>query len=103
MPGRAGWKEGGRLPAETRAYVGGITKTLKSATCAKAAWNWSSSPAPTAPALKIDPAQVTAVRAAAAGRIWRRRQGGADPPQHKQQAVRENVTIALSAIRATGG
>ncbi len=57
-PGRV--EEGGRLPAETRAYVGGITKTLKSA---KSGLELVKLTRPDGARLKIDPVAVTAVRA----------------------------------------
>ncbi len=67
-PGRV--EKGGKLPAETRAYVSGIAKTLG---CAMV---WAMVPArldlvsltrPNGAALKIDASKVTAIRAALPG------------------------------------
>jgi hypothetical protein len=97
-PGRV--EQGGRLPAETRAYVGGITKTIKQASNAP---DMVKLTRPNGAALKIDPAQVTAVRAPLPGEYNPDVQAVLTLNHKKQQAVRENVTIATSAIRATGG
>jgi soluble lytic murein transglycosylase-like protein len=97
-PGRVA--EGGRLPAETRAYVGGITKTLKSA---KSGLELVKLTRPDGAKLKIDPVAVTAVRAPLPGEYGASVKAVLTLHNSKQQAVRENVTIALSAIRATGG
>jgi hypothetical protein len=53
--------------------------------------------------VKIDPAQVTAVRAPLPGEYGSSVKAVLTLNHKKQQAVRENVTIATSAIRATGG
>lgn len=97
-PGRV--EHGGRLPAETRAYVGGITKTLKSA---KNSLDLVKLTRPDGATMKIDAGQVTAVRAPLPGEYNASVQAVLTINHHKRQAVRENVTIARAAIRATGG
>jgi hypothetical protein len=97
-PGRV--EHGGRLPAETRAYVGGITKTLKSA---KSSLDLVKLTRPDGAAMKIDAGQVTAVRAPLPGEYNTSVQAVLTLNHHKRQAVRENVTVARAAIRATGG
>lgn len=96
-PGRV--ERGGKLPAETRAYVGGITKTLK----ASSNLDVVKLTRPDGGAVKIDPAQVTAVRAPLPGEYRPTVKAVLTLNHKKQQAVRENVTIATSVIRATGG
>jgi soluble lytic murein transglycosylase-like protein len=97
-PGRV--EHGGKLPAETRAYVGGITKTLKSA---KSSLDLVKLTRPDGATMKIDADQVTAVRAPLPGEYNGSVQAVLTINHHKRQAVRENVTIARAAIRATGG
>ena len=97
-PGRV--EHGGRLPAETRAYVGGITKTLKSA---KSSLDLVKLTRPDGATMKIDAGQVTAVRAPLPGEYNSSVQAVLTLNHHKRQAVRENVTVARAAIRATGG
>jgi len=91
---------GATLPAETRAYVGGITKTLKSA---RNSLDLVRLTRPDGATMKIDAAQVTAVRAPLPGEYNSSVQAVLTINHHKRQAVRENVTIARAAIRATGG
>jgi hypothetical protein len=96
-PGRV--ERGGRLPAETRAYVGGITKALRTRT---ASLDLVKLTRPNGAAVTIDPGKITGIRPALPGEyapsvktvvtIGRRQQG-----------IRENVTVAINAIRATGG
>jgi hypothetical protein len=97
-PGRV--EHGGRLPAETRAYVGGITKTLKSA---KSSLDLVKLTRPDGATMKVDAGQVTAVRAPLPGEYNSSVQAVLTLNHHKRQAVRENVTVARAAIRATGG
>jgi soluble lytic murein transglycosylase-like protein len=97
-PGRV--EHGGRLPAETRAYVGGITKTLKSQ---QGGMSKVKLTRPDGVALKVDPFTVTDVRAPMPGEYGASVQAVLTLNHHKQQAVRENVTVARAAIRATGG
>jgi len=97
-PGRV--EHGGRLPAETRAYVGGITKTLKSA---KSSLELVKLTRPDGAKVKINPVDVTAIRAPQPGEYKPSVQAVLVLNHQKQQAVRENVTVARAAIRATGG
>jgi len=97
-PGRV--EHGGKLPAETRAYVGGITKTLKSA---QGGMSKVKLTRPDGAALKVDPFAVTEVRAPLPGEYGASVKAVLTLNHHKRQAVRENVTIARSAIRASGG
>jgi hypothetical protein len=91
---------GASLPAQTRAYVGGITRVL-------------GTPAPAAPILvtftrpdgrtvRIDAAKVTAVNVPSPGEYGGAVQTVVSMGAHKQ-AIRENLEIARSAIRAVGG
>ncbi len=95
-PGRV--EQGGRLPAETRAYVGRITKTLKAAKMDRVKLT-----RPDGATLKVDPFAVTDVRAPLPGEYGASVNAVLTLDHHKHQAVRENVTIARSAIRASGG
>jgi soluble lytic murein transglycosylase-like protein len=97
-PGRVA--QGRSLPAETRAYVGGITKTLKSS---KSGLELVKLTRPDGVKLKIDPAEVTAIRAPLPGEYKPSVKAVLTLNHQKQQAVRENVTIARAAIRAIGG
>lgn len=97
-PGRV--EKGGRLPAETRAYVGGITRTLKGVRPADQ--EMVNLTRPDGATVKIDAGKVTAVRKPIPGEYA--------PSVHavialgrKHQAVRETVVLASAAIRATGG
>lgn len=96
-PGRVA--QGGSLPAETRAYVGVITKSLKSAK--------GSDPVkltrPDGGKLKIDAAQVTDIRAPLPGEYKASVKAVLTINHRKRQAVRENVAVARAAIRASGG
>jgi len=96
-PGRV--EKGGRLPAETRAYVGGITQTLK--TARPADQQMVNLTRPDGATVKIAADKVTAVRQPVPGEYA--------PSVHaviamgpKHQAVRETVALATAAIRATG-
>jgi hypothetical protein len=96
-PGRV--EQGGRLPAETRAYISGIAVTLRVAKGGDDMLNFTR---PDGQTVKVDPARVAAIRAPLPGEyapgvkavltVGRRR-----------QAVREDVRVATAAIRATGG
>ena len=96
-PGRV--ERGGRLPAETRAYVGGITKTLQSRT---AAADLVKLTRPNGAAVKIDPGKITGIRAALPGE-YAASVKAVVTIGRRQQGVRENVSVAINAIRATGG
>lgn len=96
-PGRV--ERGGRLPAETRAYVGGITRTLHSRT---AAADLVKLTRPNGAAVKIDPGKITGIRAALPGE-YAASVKTVVTIGRRQQGVRENVSVAINAIRATGG
>jgi hypothetical protein len=97
-PGRV--EHGGRLPAETRAYVGGITKSLNGKT-AKNGLELVKLTRPDGAALKIDPGQVTAIRAALPGEYDWTVKSVLTLGKHGQQGIREDVQVAAAAIRAT--
>ena len=96
-PGRVA--EGGSLPAETRAYVGGITKTLKTG----GGLEQVKLTRPDGGKVKIDAVAVTDIRAPLPGEYKTSVKAVLTLNHHKQQAVRENVTIARAAVRASGG
>ena len=96
-PGRV--ERGGRLPAETRAYVGGITRTLHSRT---AAADLVKLTRPNGAAVKIDPGKITGIRAALPGE-YAASVKTVVTIGRRQQGVLENVSVAINAIRATGG
>jgi hypothetical protein len=89
------------LPAETRAYVGGITKSLKGKT-AKNGPKLVKLTRPDGAAVKIDPVQVTAIRAALPGEYDWSVKAVLTLGKHKQQGIREDAQVAAAAIRATG-
>lgn len=94
-------KEGASLPAETRAYVGGITKNLKLLT-------GTSGPElikltrPDGSKVKIDPSQVTAIRAARPGEYAPHVKSVIMMGKNKKQGIRENVQFATKTLWATG-
>ena len=88
------------LPAETRAYVGGITKTLKVASNDQDLVKLTR---PDGAAVKIDPAKVTAIRAAVPGEYAPSVKAVITLGKHKQQGIREDVRVATAAIRSSGG
>lgn len=96
-PGRV--ERGGKLPAETRAYVGGITKTLRSRTAAADLVRLTR---PNGASVNIDVTEVTGIRAALPGE-YPRSVKAVVTIAGRHQAVRENVSVAINAIRATGG
>jgi len=97
-------EKGVRLPAETRAYVGSIAKSLKLQTGktgfnpAKA--NFVSLTQPDGVAVKIDPSQVTGIRAALPGEYDWTVKTVLTLGKHQQRAVREDVAAATAAIQA---
>jgi hypothetical protein len=96
-PGRV--EQGGKLPAETRAYVGGITKSLKVASTADVV----KLTRPDGAAVKIDVAKVTAVRAAQPGEYAPAVKAVLILGKHKRQGIQEDVHVATAAIRSVGG
>jgi hypothetical protein len=94
-------QKGAGLPAETRAYIGSIAKTLKiqtgngGATLVKLT-------RPDGVTVTIDPGQVTGIRAAQPGEYDWSVKSVVTLGKHKQQAIREDTQVAAAAIRATG-
>jgi hypothetical protein len=103
-PGRV--EQGGSLPAETRAYVGAVTKTLgatkpeKGVETAKSGVEMVKLTRPDGVPVKINPAAVTEVRAPLPGEYDWSVKAVVTLHHNKQQAVRENVTVARAAIEA---
>jgi soluble lytic murein transglycosylase-like protein len=100
-PGRV--EKGGKLPAETRAYVGSITKALGlRADKGPSRLDLVTLTRPNGAVLKIEASKVTAIRAVLPGEY-------ADGVKSvvtigsRHQAVQEDVIVATAAIRATGG
>jgi hypothetical protein len=93
--------KGASLPAETRAYVGGIAKTLK-LQVGPSKPNLVSLTQPDGASVKIDPGQITGIRAALPGEYDWSVKAVLTLGKHKQQAIREDVQVATAAIRATG-
>lgn len=106
-PGRV--EKGGKLPAETRAYVGNIAKTLGLRTVSGSGSGAGPNrldlvtlTRPNGAALKLDATKVTAIRAVRPGEY-------ADSAKsvviigRRQQAVQEDLVLATAAIRAIGG
>ena len=94
-PGRV--ERGGRLPAETRAYTASITKNLRAAPV-----DLVKLTRPNGAAVKFDVNKVTGIRAALPGE-YPKSVKAVVTIAGKPQAVRENVTVAINVIRATGG
>jgi hypothetical protein len=96
--------KGASLPAETRAYIGGIARTLK----LKLGMDGFGPAKPTLVALtqpdgaavKIDPGQITAIRAALPGEYDGSVKTVLTLGKHRQQAIREDVPAATAAIQA---
>jgi hypothetical protein len=94
-------ERGVRLPAETRAYISGIAKTLN-IQGGKSGLDLVKLTRPDGVTVKIDPAQVIAIRAALPGEYAPDVKSVLTLGKHKQQGIREDVEIAAAAIRATG-
>jgi len=92
---------GVRLPAETRAYVGGITLALLQT--AKSGLHLVKLTRPDGAVVKIDPGQVVAIRAALPGEYAPDVKSVITLDKRKQQGIREDVQIATAAIRGSGG
>jgi soluble lytic murein transglycosylase-like protein len=92
---------GATLPAETRAYVGGIAKSLKFLT-GKSGLDLVKLTRPDGTEVKIDPAQVIAIRPASPGEYAPEVKAVIILGKRKQQAIREEVLAATSALRAAG-
>jgi membrane-bound lytic murein transglycosylase B len=94
---------GGRLPAETRAYVGGITRALNPGGPHLAdAGDTIRLTRPDGGTVTIDVGQVTGIRAAMPGEFAPGVQTVVTLGK-KSQGIRESVTVATAAIQAGGG
>jgi hypothetical protein len=98
-PGRV--EKGGRLPAETRAYVGGITKVLGPRN-GPHSLDLVKLTRPNGGVIKIDASKVTAVRAALPGE-YASSVKAVVTVGRRPQGVLEDVVLATAAIRAIGG
>jgi len=94
-------QRGASLPAQTRAYVGGITRVLGTPASAGAPVLVTFT-RPDGRAVRIDAAKVTAVDVPSPGEYGGAVQAVVSMGAHKQ-AIRENLEIARWAIRAVGG
>lgn len=92
---------GESLPAETRAYVGSIGKTLKFET-SKSGLEPVNLTRPDGTSVKIDPAQVIAIRPALPGEYAPEVKSVIILGKHQQQGIREEVQAATAALRAAG-
>jgi len=97
-------ENGVRLPAETRAYVGSIAKSLKlqvgKAGLNPAKPNFVKLTQPDGVTVKIDPSQVTGIRAALPGEYDWTVMTVLTLGKHQQRAVREDVAAATATIQA---
>ena len=93
---------GVKLPAETRAYVGGITRKLN-LRIAGSDLDLVKLTRPDGAVVKIDPTKVTAIRAAVPGEYAPSVKAVITLGKHNQQGIREDVRVATSAIRSVGG
>jgi hypothetical protein len=93
-------EHGARLPAETRAYVGGITKALH--TGKGRIEDLVKFTRPDGTMVKIDPGQVTAIREPLPGEYADSVKSVLTLRNHHQQAIVETVAGAQAAIRAAG-
>ena len=96
-PGRV--EQGGRLPAETRAYVAGVTSTVRNVKSGNDLVNLTR---PDGKTVQLDADKVISVRRPLPGE-YASSVNAVIAVGHKSQAVRENVQVAMAAIRATGG
>jgi len=94
-------QNGATLPAETRAYVGGITKSLKLVT-GKSGLELVTFTRPDGTSVQIDPAQVTAIRTASPGEYAPEVKSVVMLGKAKLQAVREDAQVATTALQAAG-
>ena len=94
-------QNGVTLPAETRAYVGGIAKSLKLLT-GKSGLDLVTLTRPDGTTVKIDPAQVIAIRPASPGEYAPDVKAVITLGKNKLQAIREEPVAATAALRAAG-
>ena len=92
-------EHGARLPAETRAYVGGIAKALHAD---KSGLDLVTFTQPDGVTVKIDPSKVTAIRAPLPGEYADSVKSVLTLSHDRQQAIVEPVASAQAAIRAAG-
>ncbi len=93
---------GVQLPAETRAYVGGITHNLN-LRIAGSDLDLVKLTRPDGAVVKIDATKVTAIRAAVPGEFAPSVKAVITLGKHRQQGIREDVRVATAAIRSVGG
>jgi hypothetical protein len=86
---------GARLPAETRAYIGDIAKTLHGA---RGRPDLVAFTQPDGQAVKIDPAQVVAIRAPLPGEYGANVKSVLTLDHHRQQGICEDLAAAQAAI-----
>jgi Transglycosylase SLT domain len=100
-------EKGVSLPAETRAYVGGIAKILKMQIGGTGfdpvKPNLVNLTQPDGATVKVNPSLVTGIRAALPGEYDGSVKTVLTLGAHKQQGIREDIQLATAAIRATGG
>lgn len=92
-------EHGVRLPAETRAYVGNITRALHAD---KSGLDLVRFTRPDGSRVKIDAGQVTAIRAPLPGEYADSVKAVLTLKHHRHQAIDESVESARAAIRAAG-
>ncbi len=92
-------QHGVTLPAETRAYIAGITGKLGGRNGKTELVNLTR---PDGETVGIDPGQVTGIRAVLPGEYADSVKAVVTLGKHRQQAIREDVAAATSAIRAAG-
>ncbi|HEY0265141.1 MAG TPA: lytic transglycosylase domain-containing protein, partial [Rhizomicrobium sp.] len=90
---------GATLPAETRAYIAGITRKLDGKSRGTEMVNLTR---PDGAAVKIDPGQVIGIRAALPGEYADSVKTVITLGKHRQQGIREDVAAATTAIRDAG-
>lgn len=95
-------EHGSRLPAETRAYAGSIARLLN-LKIANSSPDLVSLTRPDGTVMQLDPGQVTAIRAALPGEYASGVQSVITLGKRNQQGIREEIQVATTAIRATGG
>ncbi len=95
-------EKGLSLPAETRAYIGAVAKTLKLQT-GRTGLNLVNLTQPDGATVKVDPSQVTGIRAALPGEYDLSVKTVLTLGERKRQGIREDLQAATAAIRATGG
>jgi hypothetical protein len=99
-------EKGASLPAETRAYIGNIAKSLKiqigKIQTGKSRAALVKLTQPDGATVGIDPGQVTAIRAALPGEYDWSVKSVLILGKHKQQAIREDTQVAAAVLRTVG-